>query len=290
MSDYLENLVAKSLNRLPVIQPRRASLFEQTHPVGGTFGDGDESRPPSNPPPPVPEAGKAKSGTTRDSARSGFHESASPVSPFPTPESFDGPPERTESEAQRLSSSLQPSPTIQTRADLSPSEFRPVARESVPAPADSPQGVAVQSMPASVEISTDKITRRSVASEISHIQTTAGPPLSPVRSRGVDETPAVTRSTPLSSSEAVSEGGPDRSIVPVEARLAVAQPPAVSDLESGKTRSTPASAPSIRVTIGRIEVRAVSPPAPPPPQPRATRPLPALTLGEYLRQRNEGKR
>jgi hypothetical protein len=47
----------------------------------------------------------------------------------------------------------------------------------------------------------------------------------------------------------------------------------------------PAPAPTVQVTIGRIEVRA-APPAPAPAQ-RATRPAP-MTLDEYLRQRKGG--
>jgi hypothetical protein len=47
--------------------------------------------------------------------------------------------------------------------------------------------------------------------------------------------------------------------------------------------------PIVRVTIGRIEVRAVTPPAPPPRQ--AVRPpVPKLTLDDYLKSRNEGAR
>jgi hypothetical protein len=46
--------------------------------------------------------------------------------------------------------------------------------------------------------------------------------------------------------------------------------------------------PTIRVTIGRIEVRAVF--APTPTAQRATPPSPKLSLDDYLRSRNEGKR
>jgi hypothetical protein len=47
-------------------------------------------------------------------------------------------------------------------------------------------------------------------------------------------------------------------------------------------------APLIRVTIGRVEVRAIM--APPPPPRAARRPRPALSLEDYLKQREGGKR
>ena len=47
--------------------------------------------------------------------------------------------------------------------------------------------------------------------------------------------------------------------------------------------------PTVRVTIGRIEVRAALPPAPPQrAQPVRRRPL-ALPLDQYLKRRSEGK-
>ena len=52
------------------------------------------------------------------------------------------------------------------------------------------------------------------------------------------------------------------------------------------------SAPAIRVTIGRIEVRAITPPPPMPPVPRTApaRPGPELSLDDYLKQHNGGQR
>jgi hypothetical protein len=47
------------------------------------------------------------------------------------------------------------------------------------------------------------------------------------------------------------------------------------------------SRPVVKVTIGRVEVRAVAPPAPPP---RTRRPGPKLTLEHYLEQRAKGER
>jgi hypothetical protein len=48
--------------------------------------------------------------------------------------------------------------------------------------------------------------------------------------------------------------------------------------------------PVIRVTIGRIEVRAVMAPAAPAPLPSRKTPTGTLSLEEYLKQRSEGKR
>lgn len=59
-------------------------------------------------------------------------------------------------------------------------------------------------------------------------------------------------------------------------------------LEAGWGRSAAeASEPTIRVTIGRIEVRATTPA--PPPAPAARPAGPRLTLEEYLRRRREGR-
>jgi hypothetical protein len=48
--------------------------------------------------------------------------------------------------------------------------------------------------------------------------------------------------------------------------------------------------PAIRVSIGRIDVRAVTTPAPSTPRPAATHPGPALSLDEYLKQQKGGRR
>lgn len=49
-------------------------------------------------------------------------------------------------------------------------------------------------------------------------------------------------------------------------------------------------APSVRVTIGRVEVRAIAPPPPRPALARPRSPVPRLSLDEYVRLRDEGKR
>jgi hypothetical protein len=81
---------------------------------------------------------------------------------------------------------------------------------------------------------------------------------------------------------------------PAEAVSAMAAP-AIERFTTRPALVTPVDAPSnappvIRVTIGRIEVRAImAPAAPPQPSSRKTA-AGTLSLEEYLKQRSEGKR
>jgi hypothetical protein len=61
-----------------------------------------------------------------------------------------------------------------------------------------------------------------------------------------------------------------------------------NDLPRQRDKST--SLPTIRVTIGRIDVRAVSAPQTPAAQKPGKRPQPSLSLDDYLKQRNGGQR
>jgi len=67
------------------------------------------------------------------------------------------------------------------------------------------------------------------------------------------------------------------------------RPPTTAAEDRAGAAARSASAPAIHVTIGRVEVRAVTPPAPAV-KPRRAAPSPSLPLEEYLKQRNEGRR
>ena len=67
-------------------------------------------------------------------------------------------------------------------------------------------------------------------------------------------------------------------------RTRLAQPAGPVPAEGEQPASGPESPPTIRVTIGRVEVRAVMPPAPEPAPP--TRHAPQLSLDDYLKQRS----
>jgi hypothetical protein len=79
----------------------------------------------------------------------------------------------------------------------------------------------------------------------------------------------------------------------IRPRLASASRPERSPQEDTRPDTPEPSASTVRISIGRIEVRAIVPPTlPAPPAQRATstRPGPELSLDDYLKQRNGGQR
>ncbi len=72
--------------------------------------------------------------------------------------------------------------------------------------------------------------------------------------------------------------------VPASLALQAAPPPQLAPASQAPP------VPTIRVTIGRVEVRAVMPPAPPPPARLPAATGLTLSLDDYLKQRKEGGR
>lgn len=90
-------------------------------------------------------------------------------------------------------------------------------------------------------------------------------------------------------SQSVRVTGHDNSQAAVERHTIAALPPTLTPAETW-TRPTPSSEPpSIKVTIGQVDVRAVTPPSAALSKPRP-RPRPALSLDDYLKQRSGGRR
>ena len=91
-----------------------------------------------------------------------------------------------------------------------------------------------------------------------------------------------------------STTSPQRPLVPrvlrpnIAARREPARP--MPEEQEGALPELPSSPPTVRVTIGRVEVRAILPPTSPPPRIPPARRGPALSLDDYLKQRNEGQR
>lgn len=97
--------------------------------------------------------------------------------------------------------------------------------------------------------------------------------------------PTAASSTVLHGSETAAT----RDALRVQVRVPTPAPAPASADAAAKPEATP----TIHVSIGRIEVRAVAPPAPPaPPQPRPSpaRPAPQMSLDDYLRAHNGGRK
>ncbi len=88
----------------------------------------------------------------------------------------------------------------------------------------------------------------------------------------------------------VQPAAPARVIAQPQVAVAAAARPAALDAAAGKlnAQQEPPPAPTIHVTIGRIEVRAT--PAPSSALPSRPKPAPTMSLDDYLRQRNGGSR
>jgi hypothetical protein len=67
------------------------------------------------------------------------------------------------------------------------------------------------------------------------------------------------------------------------------KPPFPFYIKRDRPGQTPKPEPTIQVTIGRVDVRAVVAPPAPVKAPRPS-PAPSLTLNDYLKQRQEGRR
>ena len=91
---------------------------------------------------------------------------------------------------------------------------------------------------------------------------------------------------PLKPADSAAAPGTPQVVVPQQVRLAPR--PVSLPFVAPAASARPSAAPTIQVTIGRIEVRA-TPPTPATPRKASAKPA-AMSLEEYLKQRSEGRR
>jgi hypothetical protein len=248
MNDYLNSIVARSLNIADVVQPRVPQLFEQ--PLASVPEQPDpslqtEMRP--NPP--------ALSSETSDTSIIGTDQAASEVrlSGFepvkPAPAAMDTYVKGIRRESPFAVQSIQPKESLAPATASQAGgalDSRSMREPATPSAAGSNQNASPQS---------DR--------ELS--LSTVGPPW---------KEGSVKTSEP--------------SITSSPARLQPSVPNVTLSSMPQNNRSEQQQ-PAIRITIGRVDVRAIMP-AVPPPAAAPVRPKPALSLESYLKQREEGKR
>jgi len=320
MSDLLSNLVTRSLGTAPVIQPRLPTLFEPAKPYNGSFGDASDpgedevreaesavenakrqsaaqqdrqapvSRPPAeervNPesPPPIPQASRSEKQKNEPAVRTSGH--------TPALATYEGPRESR--------------PTVRKPAVRTPGQ-KTSARLSQPfaeAPEEARTSARASVAPAfEKNVPAGALTASAFLPKSSTFAPTQDEPQHP------DERSEAAVPTPLGST-------PKRPDAPSQLQQSAesqAKPPVVEtpSLESKKPAVRPATAmdptsaprfefarhvppaphanppePTIQVTIGRIEVRAVSSQAASSKQQGTASPV--MSLNDYLHSRRGG--
>jgi hypothetical protein len=280
MSDYLANLTAKALNPMQGIQPRLASLFEPPSAAGRTMA-----------------AGLSANGE------------AAPGEPFSGGPSFEGPLSTQESSSHAWQSRppstgprrpvttlpQQPTSMTDTFMDQLPGQGvkTPAASSSsgatsgqlpadlVPSHQDTPSLVAVSAAQATAAVPSTHTAKQESLSALEQII-----------GRVVDERAVlfdVPQSQDVTHPESVSDHARRAStpaMTVVQPHVTLYREPPVSIPSEVTARLEPA--PTIRITIGRVDVRAIMP-AVPAPRPAPKRSSPALSLEDYLKQRGGGR-
>ena len=292
MADFITRLAERALGVAPVVQPVIPSMFAPepiSHSTGlewdseATTSSGGLDRPRAPSAQETPPAREAPTGRPASAAMAQQEDQSGALlslatsgSPRRTPESRPGPSHLSESgssehmamtgkEDQRGSS------RTTARHPQTPPETQPeTLHRAEPGPTQ--RGLPL-GPPSAEDESGEAIFR----------------PLRSLLDRGQGETLPPVPSPGAQASLDASEDAPP----PVAPRVVRPQPDGY--LERGpqepREAAPESSAPTIRVTIGRIEVRAITPPPMPLAQ-RTTpaRPGPALSLDDYLKQHNGGQR
>jgi len=296
MSDYLDNLVAKSRGLAKAVEPRLTSLFEPPQP-SGQFNAAPWSRD-QEAAPAEPRLGME---LTRDS---------------PTdPPRGDAPAEPSLSVSRREASGdsrLQPPDRVTARTkEVSRPPMLIPPRPAAPIVAGDASGPAQPRAEGDRPVANERAGRRSTPGKESppptparlaeqqgvgrQIEPTARaapimPPITPVvTSAGGTPQPNAAAPTLIESAAPASPTTLLIAPIAVPARgtrqpdSAAPTMPATTELAAEREQ-----APTIKITIGRVDVRAVMP-APPAPRPAPARRDPQLSLDDYLKRRSGEK-
>lgn len=293
MSDYLGSLIARTLRPADSIRPRLGSQFEPSPFAAVVLPREDTEAPAFTHSFATPE----RLASTADAADPSTISAAPVASPSRPPAPALG---RAEPEARAVGPPSPPTtPPADTESTISVRARRPIpgeagtARRAEPEPErgntrpslqprlvhpETPQ----QPPPASADLeAAQNLEPWPPRSEVAREAAPRAPePIAPVASR-MYPGPSDGSDAPVRPEMPARQAS-----VPAIRPAAVATPP---PREAGvRSRSDAPEPPMIRVTIGRVEVRAVSPPSRPAPKPVELR-RPLLSLDDYLERRNAGR-
>jgi hypothetical protein len=286
MSDYLDNLVARSCDLIEVAQPRPISIFEpppettwspSDRPLTLETAEGESAlgeRPPDALE--ITRLAARHSPAAPHATGAGVEQEPPGVSPA-YPDVHVGPrgPQPEPGLAQVASTRIAES------VPQRPSEGRPGTTPDSIAAAGS--DVPHEAVEGAIRLAVEPAVERTV---IERIVPLATPPPMPTVSPTSQAAPLLKVTGPEGYAIKATLARPD----PTHPAPVIARPHERPYLEPAPPPTTPSMAkpaPTIQVTIGRLEVRATPPPTPPSKQ-RST--PPAMSLDDYMRQRNGGRR
>ena len=298
MKGYLTDLVARSLHPDLAVQPRLGSFFEPTHVLGRrpfTSLTEIEDNPTneSTPPPnigrkqPFPEIssqvrGRATALETKLQEHPGI-DSADETVPAPASDWRVGSPGRMPQEGASMAPRNAADSRDQT-SSLEPTTTGVSAKAPPALPGKEPKAYAVTPSKLDTQFEGPIVEQPRLGNETQLLANPSPQPGSFRPDRAADET----RPKP-SYSELRSLRKAPPHLSRLEPAPIVVEPNVTPLTEStipvGPSGSASRISPNIvRVHIGRVEVRAIMPPAPPPPAP--VRQVPLVSLDEYLKRRN----
>jgi len=291
MSDYLTSIAAKTLNLVPVVQPRLASLFEPQvgvgRPTAGLESEADDladdwsfDRMFSPMQLTDPQARSlemiAAASTARQrapiAAAPAHHSTATfadpPLQQPPTSQPHEGAIVTPHQQSASTPLSLFSDPSGD-EASLQRSRLPQVTR-----------GQGGENAAASAASSEDK---RSSEADLD------GRPSQAIKADVIRQVMPNPLTKPLEEAQVSGARRRDPVAVTIIPQSAVAPVAELTAPMLDEPRTTPPAS-VIRVSIGRIEVRAIMPPAPSALRPKVSRPSPGLSLEEFLKQRQRGQR
>lgn len=277
MSDYFGHLAAIALGTAPSLSPRTAARFEPTAMVEidpfAEHGEPDQSRPGVMEAP--PEAG-----------------TAAPAESFRPPRARN-PPDLPAGRVEARSPDPSTADSGNRARTATPAPERPVVGADVAASGFVPHAVAPSEPPAVVRANARRAVRHVTATPHRHESPQEAPPRAdpastlPGTQPGLDQATSFDASPGPSADIGLVPGTSPRSVTLEHPSGRAANVERLVPGTRAETRQGAPLPPTIQVTIGRIEVRAVQPPAPSP-SPRPVAKPPALTLDDYLAARDGG--
>ena len=280
MSHYLQTIVAKNMGHLSVVRPRLASRFEppaETVSLMPQFPVEVEAETSENISTPAsqPVWRQRQPEIQSDIVRRADHVRSMPSSQVPQPTVLPSTPP-TNSDTSVSPSPLKPRDLPAALSSSSPSTLTPNLSETD----------VLSSSASVVEPHTETNLPRSTAANIPVIQPTS-PSLASTPASTPSKQPGIEPVQPWlvgpSQSSPTDTNGP--SAEPLSTPEFLSSPRSFSRLSSPPSSET--SRPTIQVTIGRIDLRAVTPKSSPPksPKPRPAKP----SLQDYLKTRNRSR-